>query len=102
MKQTSPKRAKKLRAAAPIRQAYLAAHPWCEVGLGDAYTIGPGPDCGGRSVHAHEILTRARGGPIDEETNFMALCNPCHAFIHDHPAWATQHGYLKSAYGGEE
>ena len=65
MRQTSTKHAKELRAAAPIRQAYLAAHPWCELRLMTDVESDTGP-CRGRSEHAHEILTRARGGAIDD------------------------------------
>jgi len=95
MRQTSTKRAKKLREAAPVRQAYLVAHPICEV----VYLDGP---CTKRSIMVHEPLTRARGGAIDDPANMLAVCQLCHTIIHDLPAWATAHGFLKSAYGGAE
>ena len=95
MKQTSPKHSKELRAAAPIRAAYLQAHTRCEV----TYADGP---CTKRSVAVHEPLTRARGGAIDDPENMLAVCAGCHALIHVEPRWAMRRGYLKSAYGGAE
>ena len=96
MRQTSTKCAKKLREAAPVRQAYLAAHPLCEFNWWLQV-----PNCRGRSEHVHEILTRARGGAIDDPSNFKALCDPCHDWVHAHPAWSEAHGFLKSAGGAE-
>ena len=101
MRQTSTKRAKKLREAAPVRQAYLAANPICEFGMftrGSAELAAGGY---GRSEHAHEILTRARGGAIDDPENLKALCGSCHDWVHMHPAWSEAHGFLKSAGGAE-
>ena len=94
MRQTSTKHAKKLRAAAPVRQAYLAAHTRCEFVNVE--------QCNYPATEVHEPLTRARGGAIDDPANMLGVCGWHHQYIHAHPAWSEAYGYLKSAYGGEE
>jgi hypothetical protein len=66
----------------------LESRPWCEVGL----TI-----CDGRAVDVHELLSRARGGSILDETNCVAVCRSCHDWATAHPAEATAAGWLLSA-----
>lgn len=87
MRQVSLKHAKALRMAAPIRREYLQSHPACEAQL---------PVCWGRSFDVHEKLTRARGGPIDDPENLMAVCRPCHDWITVHPKEATERDWMRS------
>ena len=53
--------------------------------------------CNGLAIELHEPLTRARGGSILDPANTVAICRPCHDWIHAHPAAATDLGLLRSA-----
>lgn len=46
----------------------------------------------------HHVLSRARGGKHDLD-NLRTLCSSCHRYVHEHPEWATQHGFMESAGG---
>lgn len=48
-----------------------------------------------RSTEIHELLSRARGGDILDETNLVALCSPCHLWVTTHPQQATAEGWLR-------
>jgi 5-methylcytosine-specific restriction protein A len=49
-----------------------------------------------RSEDVHELLSRARGGSILDESNLAALCRKCHSWITTHPTEATAEGWLRS------
>lgn len=44
-------------------------------------------------LHAHHVLPRSRGGK-DDLGNGLTLCSWHHTFVHSHPDWAIEHGYL--------
>lgn len=46
-----------------------------------------------RDYQAHHRKLRSRGGE-DSAANLVALHPLCHRRIHDHPAWATEHGWM--------
>lgn len=48
------------------------------------------------AVDVHEILSRARGGSLDDPANLAVLCRPCHDWITTHPAEATLEGWLRA------
>jgi hypothetical protein len=52
--------------------------------------------CTLRSSEVHEVLSRARGGSILDESNCLCLCHTCHAWVTTHPRLATMAGLLKS------
>ncbi len=52
-----------------------------------------------RSTDVHELLSRARGGSILDESNLACLCRPCHSWVTTNPAAATAEGWLRSAGG---
>lgn len=58
---------------------------WCEADL---------PGCAGRAVHRHHIQRRSQGGS-DGRSNTTDICGACHRFIHENPAWAYEHGWLR-------
>lgn len=58
---------------------------WCEAHINDV--------CCGRAVHRHHRLMRSQGGG-DEASNTLDLCSPCHLFIHGHPAFSYERGFL--------
>ena len=62
----------------------LADRPSCEAKIAGL--------CTGRTVDVHELLSRARGGSILDETGLLALCRACHDHVTTHPAWAEGHG----------
>ena len=59
-------------------------------------------NCKHPSQDIHEILSRARGGSILDETNCVALCRVHHTWIGENPAEATKLGLLKSRWGKHE
>lgn len=70
-------------------RAEVAARVWCE-GATPAC-----PDGRHRGAHAHHVVLRARGGS-DEAWNLRWLCMAAHEYVHQHPAWATEHGLMAS------
>lgn len=65
----------------------LERRPWCEARL---------DVCSGRSVDVHERLNRSQGGKIvgGEESDYVALCRPCHSWITTHPKESYERGFL--------
>ena len=57
--------------------------------------------CANYASDVHEIKTRARGGSITDPDNVLALCRPCHTFITDNPAFASENGFIVHAWSGE-
>lgn len=53
--------------------------------------------CTRRAEHVHHIKLRSRGGD-DDPSNLLAVCFPCHDEIHKRPAWATEQGFMRSAW----
>ena len=53
--------------------------------------------CSGLPCDIHEPLTRARGGSILDPNNALAVCRPCHDWIHEHPGLALEIGLLRRA-----
>lgn len=54
---------------------------------------GGSPVCILRASHAHHVLPRGRGGK-DTLDNLVALCHPCHTYVHANPAWSYEAGLL--------
>lgn len=78
-----------------IRNAYLRAHPACEL------TGAPGPCLG--AVHVHEPWTRARGGPTDDPRNYASACDFHNTAVSQDVtsmAWAKAAGMLIHAWSG--
>ena len=48
---------------------------------------------GARSYQCHHRKLRSRGGQ-DSAANLAALCALCHRRVHNHPAWATEQGFM--------
>ena len=57
---------------------------WCEV---------THPGCTGRAEHVHHVLPRSGGGH-NHPDNLLDVCGAGHRYIHDHPRWAYDYGYL--------
>jgi len=93
----SKKRAQLMREVrGPLVRRILEERPWCERGLRiTAFNRSHLAGHINRSTQVHEKLTRARGGDITDEDNCVALCRDCHGWIHDHPAAATDEGWLE-------
>jgi hypothetical protein len=78
--------------ACPRILAWCSANGW----------MGRRPQCQRDSVDVHEILTRARGGSILDESNLLCVCRTgAHRWIHDHPIAAQAIGLLASRYGAD-
>jgi hypothetical protein len=57
--------------------------------------------CEGRAIHRHHILRRSQGGS-DGASNTVDICNGCHHYIHGHPAWSYENGWLRRRATGTE
>ena len=100
MKRTRVKsRSSKAAALGPKRRAFVAeqldARPMCEAGklIRGAH----GSSCTVRATVIHEPLLRSRGGSTIDVDNSVAICDPCHRWVHDHPMLATELGLMRSA-----
>ena len=51
-----------------------------------------------KATEVHEILSRARGGSILDESNCAALCHACHFWITTNPKEAHTQGWLKHSW----
>lgn len=49
--------------------------------------------CRRKGGHLHHKLMRSQGGG-HTEGNLIDVCPPCHGYIHGHPAWAYERGFL--------
>lgn len=61
---------------------------WCE------YEIAP--DCTGKAIHTHHRQLRRHGDERPE--NLSRLCAQCHQWVHDHPAYSYELGFLVHSY----
>lgn len=81
MKRKSKRRIQEDRIYYKVRSEYLAAHPVCEV-------------CGvAKSKDIHHKAGRYSGNYTNVAT-FMAVCRPCHDYIHAHPKEARERELL--------
>lgn len=71
---------------------YRRAGGRCEA-CGDPLVKGQGV----RGWHAHHRKLKSRGGQ-DSASNLAALCSYCHRRMHGHSHFATEHGFIVSAY----
>lgn len=88
IRRVSQKRARLNRERAKFVADYLSEHPRCEARERIA-RVDARHRCDVQAVDVHEMLTRARGGSIVDESNVLALCRACHDWIHRNPASAT-------------
>lgn len=44
------------------------------------------------AIQVHHM--KGRGKYTDDETTFLAVCQPCHRWIHDNPKEAMDMGYI--------
>lgn len=72
--------------------AMLEAEPLCQAALRGV--------CTGVAVDVHEVLTRARGGSILDESNCMTICPACHRWVTEHPREAVELGLMKNSWEG--
>jgi 5-methylcytosine-specific restriction endonuclease McrA len=50
-------------------------------------------NCRRKGGHLHHKLMRSQGGK-HTEGNLVDVCEPCHMYIHAHPNWAYENGWL--------
>lgn len=66
---------------------------WCEDRAKGRCEAGASPDCRGRGCQAHHRHMRSQGGS-DDVANLLWVCEPCHTYIHGHPAESYEAGWL--------
>lgn len=79
-------------------KAYLEQWQYCVVGLQNKETASL---CTGDSKDVHEKISRSALGAIvpgEKATQqgqvFFTVCRACHDFLHSHPKWAKEQGFL--------
>lgn len=89
LRKASPKRAEELALYRQERDVWLAEHPVCSILLA-LY---------GCTYHTQELHHfRGRNGSLLRDKRFwMPVCKACHAYLHAHPTFARESGYLASA-----
>lgn len=65
----------------------------CAARSGGKCEAGVTKDCRGHGGHLHHKLMRSQGGKHVQE-NLIDVCRPCHEYIHSHPNWSYEQGYL--------
>lgn len=53
--------------------------------------------CNGRGEHVHHRKLRSRGGG-NTVGNLSHVCNDCHTWIHQHPADASERGWMVASW----
>jgi hypothetical protein len=86
IKPRSKKQERKYEVRRPLVAALLAERPWCEIRW-DA-------KCWGRATEVHEPGMRSRGADICDPEQCVTGCHYCHRMVHDHPAEATERGWM--------
>jgi predicted metal-binding protein len=79
----SKKRLKENMEYSKIREAYLKDFPVCEV-----------LNCLNRATEIHHMQGRI-GALLTDVNHFLAVCESCHKYIHDNPAWSREQGYVE-------
>ena len=86
LRRVSKKHAAALAKYYELRRAFLSEQTLCEgfkVGLAG---------CEGDAVEVHH--QKGRGIHLNDVSTFLAVCRPCHEFIHQHPSQARARGWL--------
>jgi hypothetical protein len=84
VKPVSKKRRKDSAEYLKLRAGFLASHPHCEVARPKI--------CAHRSRDVHHA--QGRGPNYLNVNSWVSTCRACHDYIHQHPSWAREHGYL--------
>ena len=84
----SKRRAKTNRQRAKFVKEELGKRQWCEAHIASV--------CTRYAVEIHEPIPRSLGGSILDRANSVAICRPCHRWIHDNVKEAMKLGLLKS------
>lgn len=80
----SKKRRKESRRYTALRVEFMAKHRHCEVCV-------PGV-CRNTAQDVHHV--EGRGINLNAVESWVAVCRPCHDYIHAHGSWARENGYL--------
>lgn len=85
--QNSPKRLKQLAEYRKRRTEYLEDNPSCEVHISK--------QCMGKASEIHHKWGKI-GNDLIDVNNFIAICRPCHNWVHENDAEARAKGLLIS------
>ncbi len=84
LKRVSKKHAKELRTYSKLRKAFLEEHTTCQ-----AHT----PACWGPVQDIHHVF--GRGKYLNAIGTWLAICRPCHIWVHDYPSEARTRDLLQ-------
>lgn len=88
VKRVSTKRAKQLAEYHKLRGVFLQTHPNCKA------CLPLNMDRPARASDIHHVAGRI-GAKLLDESDWLAVCRPCHDFIHRNPLLARKLGLLK-------
>lgn len=84
MPKVTPKRAKRLGFYRILRKGFLGANQDCQAKFAC---------CSGRASQVHHKASRV-GDKLNDTRDFLAICAPCHLYLHAHPKQARALGLL--------
>lgn len=84
----APKRKEENKEYKEVSKRYLAKNPGCEAHISSG--------CTGLSAEIHHKRKRNSKDDRINESNFLAVCRPCHLWIESHPKQAKELGLSES------
>lgn len=85
LRKVSSKRAKELKVYSELRKLFLPVRQYCEIFV---------DGCTRKATDIHHINGR-NGKRLNDTSWWLPSCRNCHRFLHDHPKYARENGFLK-------
>lgn len=92
LKRSTPLRAKTGLSRSPMKRGKPKGRARADEPLASVCRVAS-PVCSFTPSERHHKLRRSQGG-TDDASNTVDACSPCHSYIHAHPAWAYDEGWL--------
>lgn len=81
LRKVSKKRRSQLGEYSKLRRDYMKAHPICAM-------------CNNAKASDIHHRNGRNGDRLNNTVFWVSLCRSCHTYIHDHPGFARDHGWL--------
>lgn len=85
IRKVSKKRQRELRVYSVLKKEFLSQRRFCEVFESC---------CTRKAIDVHHINGR-NGKRLVDIRDWLPVCRSCHRFLHDHPKYAKEAGFLK-------
>jgi hypothetical protein len=89
LRRASKKRAGELKVYRSLKNYILSRHPYCEMPSRTG-----APSCLNKATQIHHVRGRS-DNLLCDITWWMAVCEDCHAYIHEHAKESRKRGLLK-------